>query len=58
MVKNPSASVGDERDSGLIPGVGKSSGGGHDNPLLYCCLQNPMDRGSWQATESQKVRHD
>ena len=58
VVKNPPASVGDERDSGSIPGMGKSSGGRNDNPLQYCCLENPMDRGAWQATESQRVRHD
>ena len=35
---------------GLIPGLGRSSGGGHDNPLQYSCLENPKDRGAWQAT--------
>ena len=40
---------GDVRDMGSIPGSGKSSGGGHDNPLRYSCLENPMDRGTWQA---------
>ena len=34
---------------GLIPGSGKSLGGGHDNPLQYSCLENPMDRGVCQA---------
>ena len=43
---------------GSIPGMGKSSGGGNDNPLQYCCLENPMDRGAWQATESLRVRRD
>ena len=37
------------RDVGLIPGSGRSSGGGHSNPLQYSCLENPMDRGAWQA---------
>ena len=32
-----------------IPGSGRSSGGGHGNPLQYSCLENPMDRGAWQA---------
>ena len=50
MVKNPSANVGDIRDMGLIPGSGRSSGGGHGNSLQYSCLKNPMDRGAWQAT--------
>ena len=39
----------DMRDLGLIPGLGRSSGTGHGNPLQYSCLENPMDRGAWQA---------
>ena len=35
---------------GSILGSGRSSGGGHDNPLQYSCLENPMDRGAWWAT--------
>ena len=50
MVKNLPASAGDVRDVGLIPGLGRSPGGGHSNPLQYSCLENPMDRGAWQAT--------
>ena len=50
MVKNPPANAGHVRDSGLIPGSGRSPGGGHGNPLQYCCLENPMDRGTWQAS--------
>ena len=45
-VKNPPANVGDERDVGLIPGSGGSSGGGHGNPLQYSCVENSMDRGA------------
>ena len=37
-------------DLGLIPGLGRSPGGGHGNPLQYSCLEDPMDRGAWQAT--------
>ena len=37
-------------DLGLIPGLGKSPGGGHGNPLQYSCLENSMDRGAWRAT--------
>ena len=37
-------------DSGLIPGWGRSPGEGNGNPLQYCCLGNPMDRGAWWAT--------
>ena len=38
------------RDKGLIPGSGRSSGEGYGNPLQCSCLENPMDRGPWQAT--------
>ena len=37
-------------DTGLIPGSGRSSGGGHGNPLQYSCLENSMDREAWRAT--------
>ena len=37
-------------DLGLIPGLGKAPGGGHDNPLQYSFLENPMDREAWWAT--------
>ena len=50
VVKNPPANAGDITDVGLIPGLGRSLGGGHGNPLRYSCLENPMDRGGWQAT--------
>ena len=36
-------------DLGLIPGLGRSPGGGHGNPLQYSCLKNPMGRGAWWA---------
>ena len=50
MVKNLPANAGDERDAGSIPGSGRSPEGGHGNPHQYSCLENPMDRGAWQAT--------
>ena len=49
MVKNPPANAGDIRDAGLIPGLGRSPGGGNGNPFQDLCLENPMDRGAWQA---------
>ena len=49
VVKNLPANAGDVRDTGLIPESGRSPGGGHGNPLQYSCLENPMDRGAWQA---------
>ena len=44
------ANAGDRRDVGSIPGLGGSPGGGYGDPLQYSCLQNPMDRGAWQAS--------
>jgi len=46
VVKNLPASAGDIRDDGLIPGWGRSPGGGNSNPLQYSCLENPMDKGT------------
>ena len=50
MVKNPPTKAGDLTDIDSIPGSGRSPGGGHSNPLQYSSLENPMDRGAWQAT--------
>ena len=50
VVKNSPASVGDIKDMGLTPELGRSPGGGHGNPFQHSCLENPMDRGAWQAT--------
>ena len=51
----PHSSVGREsacnsEDQGSIPGSGRFSGEGNDNPLQYSCLEDPMDRGAWQVT--------
>ena len=61
----PPSSVGKEStcnagDPGLILGLGRSPGEGNGNPLQYSCLENPMDRGSWQATAHgvTRVRHN
>jgi len=48
--KNSPANAGATRDTGLIPGLGRSSGRDHVNPLQYSCLVNPMDGGAWWAT--------
>ena len=48
--KNPPSSAGDSGDASLIPGSGRTSGGGNGNPHQYFCLGNPMDRGAWRAT--------
>ena len=49
-LKNPPANAGATGDSGSIPGLGRSPGGGNGNPLQYSCLENPMDREVWQVT--------
>ena len=62
VVKNLPANTGDTREVGLIPGLGRSPGGGHGNLLQYSCLEDPMDRGAWPAMGSvkgsQRVGHD
>ena len=60
VVKNLPANAGDVRDPSSIPGLGRSPGGEHGNPLQYSCLENPMDRGSWWAMihGSQRVGHN
>ena len=50
VVKNPPAIAGDARDVGLLPGSGESPEVESDNLLQYSWLENPMDRGIWQAT--------
>ena len=57
VVKNPPSNAG---YTDLVPGSGRSSRDGNGNPLQYSCLENPMDRGAWQATVmgSQRVGHD
>ena len=47
MVKSLPASAGDIRSTSSIPGLGRSPGEGHSNPLQYSCLENPVDRGAW-----------
>ena len=58
MIKDLPANAGDMRDTGSIPGLGKSPGGGHGNPLQYSCLENPMDRGAWQAIVRRVIESD
>ena len=50
MVNYPPAKARDLRDTGSIPGLGRSTGGGHGNPLQYSCLEHLKDRGGWRAT--------
>ena len=50
VVKNLPANTGDTKNMGSIPGSGRSLEEGNGNPLQYSFLENPMDRGIWQAT--------
>ena len=50
MVKNLLAHAGDIKNTGSIPGSGRSPGGVLGNPLQYSCLENPVNRGVWRAT--------
>ena len=49
VLKNCPANAGDVRDTGSIPGLGRSPEEGNGNPLQHSCLENPMDRGVWRA---------
>ena len=57
VIKNLPDNEGDIRDTGSIPGSGRSPGEGNGNPLQCSCLENPMDRGGWrlQSRGSQRV---
>ena len=57
VVKNLPVKVGDIRDRGSIPGLGRSPGGGPGSPLQYSCLENPTDRGPWQAKSQTCLKH-
>ena len=50
LVKNPPVNAGDTREADSIPGLRRYQGEGNGYPLQYSCLENSMDRGSWQAT--------
>ena len=58
MVKNSPANAVDVRDAGLIPGPGRSPGGGHGNPLQYSCPENPMYREAWQPSVHRVAESD
>ena len=62
MTKNPPDNAGNARDTGSIPGLGRSPREGNGNPFQYSCLENPMDRGAWWAiihgvTQSDMTEH-
>ena len=57
MGKESACNAGDTGDAGLIPGLGRSLEEGNGNLLQYSCLENPMDRGAWQATVHDTLTH-
>ena len=57
VVKNPPANAGDVRDASSIPGLGRSAGEEHSNPLQYSCLENPVDREAWWATVQRVAKN-
>ena len=60
MIKNPPAKEGNAGDVGLIPGSGRSPGGGNCNLVQYSCLENPVDEepGGLESIVSPGVEHD
>ena len=50
VVKESACNAGDSRDVDLIPGLGRSPGGGNGSPFQHSCLENSEDRGAWWAT--------
>ena len=56
MVKNPPANAGDIKGVGSVSRSGRYPGGENDNPLQYSYLENPMDRGAWQATVNRVAK--
>ena len=56
--KESACRTGGEGDVGLIPGLGRSSGGGSGNPIQYSCLKIPIDGGAWQATVQRVTELD
>ena len=61
VIKNQPVNLGDARDMGSILEFGRSAREGHGNPRQYSCLENPMEREAWrasQSTGSQRVEQD
>ena len=57
VVKNLLANAGDVRDTGSIPGSGRSPAGRNGSALQYSCLENAMDRGALQATVHEVTKN-
>jgi len=58
VVKNLPTDAGYIRDVASVPGLGRSPGGEHGNPLQYSCLENPMDREAWRARAHRVAKSD
>ena len=58
LVKNPPVNAGDIRETGSIPGSGRSPGGRRGNPLQYSCLESPLYRGAWWAVVHRVAESD
>ena len=58
MVKNLLVSAGDMGEAGSILRLGRSPGDEHGSPLQYSCLENPMDRGTWEVTVHEVAESD
>ena len=58
VIKNLPANAADIRDTGSVPTLGRSPGGGHGYPLQCSCLDNTMDRRAWRTLALQRVGHD
>ena len=58
MIKNLPANAGDLKDTGSVSGSGRSPGEGNGNPLQCSCLENPMERGTWWATDHRVAESD
>ena len=56
--KEPACQHRRPKEDGSIPGLGRSPGGGHGNPHQYSCLENPMNKGAWQATVHKIAESD
>ena len=56
MVKYLPAGAGDSRNTGSVPGLRRSSRGGHGNPLQYSCLENLTDGVAWRVTDSRVAK--
>ena len=58
VVRNPPVNARNARDSGSVPGLERSPGGGHGSPLQYSCLESLMNRGAWRAMDHRIAKNE